>query len=251
MTVLIDVNDLSMSYGPIEVLKRLTFSVTTGESLVIIGPNGSGKTTLFRALTGEVAPSGGAVHLSGKDITHLPVHERVRLGFGRTFQVARTYPSYTVAENILVSAEVMDMGRKSWRIAPSLTAQRKVQQTAAEVGLGDKLDMPAVLLSHGDRKRLEIATTLALGPRILLMDEPTAGMSPAERQISLELIRRVRIERGLTILLTEHDMDVVFGLADRIMVLNYGEIVSVGKVEEIRADPKVRELYLGKGAGGA
>jgi branched-chain amino acid transport system ATP-binding protein len=251
MSALLVADGLGKNYGPIVALKSATFSVDTGKVLAIIGPNGAGKTTLFKALTGEGRSDRGRVTFEGRDVTRLPAHERASLGFGRTFQVARVFPSSTVLKNVIVAVEARR--RRSgeslggwFSMKPSEAVVAEAKESVVDMGLGDLMDQEARFLSHGDKKRLELALTLALKPRILMLDEPTAGMSPSDRHRTVELLTRIRTEKGLTTLLTEHDMDVVFGLADHILVLNYGEVVAYGEPAAIRADAAVQELYLGE-----
>ncbi len=232
-------------------LKNVSFSVEDKETFAIIGPNGAGKSTLFKALTGEKLPDKGNVHYNGRDVSRLPADERVKLGFGRTFQVARIFPGHTVRDNVVVAIEARERnaGRRhgsifAWRPAPAIVAE--ADEAVATVGLSKMKRVEARFLSHGDKKRLEIAVTLALKPKILMMDEPMAGMSPNDRVQTMELVRKVRDESGITVLLCEHDMDVVFGLANRVLVLNYGEIIAIGSCDQVRDNPAVREVYLGE-----
>lgn len=255
-TELLRVDAVRKSYGPIQVLHGVSMSVTRGEVFAIIGPNGAGKTTLFKVMTGEVASNGGSIHFDGKDVTRMPAHERVCQGFGRTFQVARVFHDFTVLDNVIVAVEARrrhtgePLG--SWRhCAPSADIRDEAMSLLADVKLDALADGAARFLSHGDKKRLEFVIALAGRPTILMLDEPTAGMSPSDRTDIAKLVSRTRKERGITVVMTEHDMDVVFGLADRIMVMNYGEVVSTGTVDEVRNDPKVREVYLGKEMVGA
>jgi branched-chain amino acid transport system ATP-binding protein len=251
MSWLIEVASVSKSYGAYEVLKNVTFDVNDCEGYAIIGPNGAGKTTLFKVLTGEIGCSKGSIRFLGQDITDLPASERVRMGFGRTFQVARIFPDYTAMENVVVAIEMrmrnegLSAGRWfSWR--PSHRVVEEAQWRLERMGLVDKRFVQARNFSHGDKKRLELTIALTSNPRALMLDEPTAGMSPVERQQTTELLKQIREENGVTLMLTEHDMDVVFGLADRIMVLNYGEIVVIGDPQEVRQNPTVAEIYLGR-----
>ncbi|AMM25950.1 ABC transporter ATP-binding protein [Variovorax sp. PAMC 28711] len=255
-TELLRVDAVKKRYGPIQVLHGVSLSVTRGEVFAIIGPNGAGKTTMFKVMTGEVASNGGTIHFDGKDVTRMPSHERVRLGFGRTFQVARVFHDFTVLDNVIVAIEARrrhtgePLG--SWRhCAPFTDVRDEAMSLLADVKLDALADGAARFLSHGDKKRLEFVIALAGRPTILMLDEPTAGMSPSDRADIAKLVSRTRKERGITVVMTEHDMDVVFGLADRIMVMNYGEVVSTGTVDEVRNDPKVREVYLGKEMVGA
>lgn len=251
MTAAIEVEGVCKSYASIEVLKNVSFSVAEREAFAIIGPNGAGKTTLFKVMTGEAASNAGRVRWRGRDITNLPAADRVNAGFGRTFQVARIFPDLTVRNNIVVAIEARlrnrGMRANRWfdfRPAPSII--REAQDLAESLGLERQLDIDARYLAHGDKKRLEVAITLSLEPQVLMMDEPTAGMSPSDRQRTVALVNRLRQERNVTLVIIEHDMDVVFGIADRIMVLNYGEIIAMGTAAEVKVDESVREVYLGK-----
>ncbi len=250
MKPLIEVRDLDKSYGAFKVLKNVSFDVGEGESFVIIGPNGAGKTTLFRSLTGEAKVNAGRITFAGENVTEVAAHDRVRKGMARTFQVARVFFEFTALENLVAAIEArgdyLRRGRKSWfGVAPRREIVEEAQARLEDMGLGDKRFVEARSLSHGDKKKLEFALALASQPRVLMLDEPTAGMSPAERQQTVALLRRIREDHGMTIVLTEHDMDVVFGLADRIMVLNYGEVVATGDPAAVRADPHVKQIYLG------
>ena len=248
---LLQIEQLRIRYGQLEVIKGVSLDVARGETFAVIGPNGAGKTTLFKAVTGEAPVSGGTVRFDGQDITRMPVHLRARAGFGRTFQVARVFQGLTALGNIVSSVELRMRGAGQscgpwfgWRPAPAVVDE--AEQLLADLALGHVRHVEARFLSHGDKKRLEIALVLAQQPRILMLDEPTAGMSHSDRLGIVELIQRLRRDRGVTVMLTEHDMDVIFGLADRIMVMNYGEVIATGTPTEVRASPLVREVYLGK-----
>lgn len=253
---LLQVEGVRKNYGPIEVLHGVSLSVAKGEVFAIIGPNGAGKTTMFRVMTGEVGSNGGTIRFDGEDITRLPAHERVRRGFGRTFQVARVFHDFTVLDNVIVAIEARRRHTGEalgpWhRCAPSDEVRAEAAALLADLKLGAQAQQGARFLSHGDKKRLELAITLAGNPSVLMLDEPTAGMSPSDRADIARLISRIQQQRGITVVMTEHDMDVVFGLAHRILVMNYGEVVATGTVDEVRADPRVREVYLGKEMVGA
>ena len=251
MNSLLQIEQLRVSYGELEVIKGIDLDVALGETFAVIGPNGAGKTTLFKAITGEAPVSGGTVRFDGQDITRRPVHLRARAGFGRTFQVARVFQGLTVLSNVIASVEarLRGAGRScgpwyGWR--PARAVVDEAEHLLAELALAQVRHVEARFLSHGDKKRLEIALVLAQQPRVLMLDEPTAGMSHSDRIGIVELIQRLRRDKGVTVVMTEHDMDVIFGLADRIMVLNYGEVIATGTPDQVRVNPLVREVYLGK-----
>lgn len=247
---MIECSDIYKSYGKIAVLKGISLSVAQGETFAIIGPNGAGKTTFFKVVTGESPANSGSVRFNGEDITNLSASARVARGFGRTFQVARILPGNTVLDNLTIAIEARyrnEGARLGWlRLAPAPEVVTEARDLASRIALAAKLDQLASFLSHGDRKRLELGVTLALRPSVLMMDEPTAGMSPTDRHDILQVIKNLRNEGKLTIMLTEHDMDVVASLSDRVMVMNYGETVAVGTMDEIRSNASVREIYLGE-----
>jgi branched-chain amino acid transport system ATP-binding protein len=249
--VLLAAHDIRKRYGSLEVLRGVDFSVAPGEVLAIIGPNGAGKTTLFKVLTGETLDFSGTIIFEGRDIGKLPSYQRVRTGFGRTFQVARVFGGMSTLTNVVLAVETRKANcghavKHWWQWRPSTETQDEAVAILESVGLRTRLDTDAGLLSHGDKKRLELAITLAGTPRILMLDEPTAGMSIEDRRSTTRMLADLK-QRGMTIVVTEHDMNLVFGLADRIMVLNYGEVVGLGAPESIRADEAVKQVYLGKG----
>ncbi len=256
MSALLQAEGLRVGYGTIEVLKGVSLSVDAGATLAIIGPNGAGKTTLFKALTGEVLCRSGQISFLGRDVTTARAHERTVLGMGRTFQTSRIFPEFTVTENVVAAIEARERSAGTaqgpwwrWRIDSAVTDE--AAQTLGRLGLTALAGEEAAALSHGDKKRLELAVTLALRPRILMLDEPTAGMAPSDRGRIVELIRQLRAESNLSLLITEHDMDVIFNLADAVLVMNYGEVIAHGSVEAVRRDPVVREVYLGQEMHGA
>lgn len=215
--------------------------------LALIGPNGAGKSTCFNMIGGQLRPDAGRVALAGHDVTGAPPRRLARLGVGRTFQITETFASMTVREN--VQTALASHHRRIWRFARPLARQfeAEAERLLDEVGLGGQAGRAAGVLAYGDLKRLELAMALANRPRVLLMDEPTAGMAPAERTALMALVRRLASGQRLAVLFTEHDMDVVFGVADRILVLNRGRLIAEGDAAAIRADPRVREVYLGGG----
>ena len=248
---LLQATDLRVSYGSFEVIKGVSLSVKAGESLAIIGPNGAGKTTLFKALTGEVSCRSGKVNFTGKDVTDMPAHQRTIEGMGRTFQVSRVFLELTALENVVVALESRHRNRNEptgagWGAAPPSKRLAEATGYLDQLGIAHLRDEKAATLSHGDKKRLELTLALALEPKILMLDEPTAGMAPADRMRIVDVIRDIRKERGLSLVMTEHDMDVIFSLSDSVMVMNYGEVIATGSVEEVRNNPTVREVYLGK-----
>jgi branched-chain amino acid transport system ATP-binding protein len=222
---------LHKSFGGVHAVDGIDLAVAKGEIVALIGPNGAGKSTCFNVIGGQLRPDAGRVRLGEEDITGLPPHLLVRRGVGRTFQVAAVFASMTVQENLSVAVRGGDV--------PALLAR---------VGLSAQAERPAAVLAYGDVKRLELAMALASGPRLLLMDEPTAGMAPAERRALMALVLMLSRQDGLAVLFTEHDMDMVFGHADRILVLDRGKLIAAGTPAEIRADPHVRRVYLGSDA---
>jgi branched-chain amino acid transport system ATP-binding protein len=242
------VEALHKSFRGVPAVRGVSFGVAAGEMLALIGPNGAGKSTCFNMLNGQLRPDGGRVRLNGRDIGGLAPRRVCRLGVGRTFQITATFASMTVAENVQMAllshhAEIF----RVWRAARF----RRVEAAAVlleQVGMLPQSGRAAGVLAYGDLKRLELAMALAGAPRVLLMDEPTAGMAPGERAALMALTRRLATERQLAVLFTEHDMDVVFGVADRILVLHHGELIAEGDAASVRADARVREVYLGSGA---
>ncbi|RMF35024.1 MAG: ABC transporter ATP-binding protein [Alphaproteobacteria bacterium] len=247
MTAVLEARGLTRRFGGVVAVDDVSFALAPGELLALIGPNGAGKTTCFNMLMGQLRPSAGRVFLKGRDITGLPPREIWRLGVGRTFQITATYPSMTVAENVQMA--LISHHRRLFSFLPY--ARRLYRDQALEflevVGMADQADRHAAVLAYGDLKRLELAMALSHEPELLLMDEPTAGMAPKERLALMQLTADIVAGRGISVLFTEHDMDVVFAHAHRVMVLNRGKLIANGPVEEIRADPRVQEVYLGGG----
>jgi len=244
---ILTVEHLSKRFGGVLAVRDVSFRVAAGEMLALIGPNGAGKSTCFNMVGGQTRPDAGAVLLDGAQITGLPPRAIWRLGVGRTFQITATFASMTLQENVQTALASHHRGTwQPWRAA-------RFQHVAAaralldQLGLDDQRDRAAGLLAYGDLKRLELAVALASDPRLLLMDEPTAGMAPGERLALMALTRRLTTERRLAVLFTEHDMDVVFGVADRILVMDRGALIAEGDGPSIRADPRVRAVYLGEG----
>jgi branched-chain amino acid transport system ATP-binding protein len=238
---------LTKSFGGFIAVSDVTLTVPSGRVSALIGPNGAGKSTLFGMIAGSVRPTAGAIVFDGRDVTKLPPWRRSRMGMSRAFQVARFFPSFTVAEN--VRGAVLAQRRDSWkfyRYEDSPAVAEKVGQILDQASLAPIRDVEARFLSQGDRKRLELVIATTMRPKLLLLDEPTAGMSPVETADTIALVKALQEETGCTVLLTEHDMSVIFNLAERISVMNYGEIIAEGEPEAIAVDERVIEAYLGE-----
>ena len=248
MNEVLRVENLSKNFGAIEAVKDVNFSLRQGEMLAMIGPNGAGKTTCFNMMMGQLPTTSGQVYLRGESITGLRPREIWRRGVGRTFQITATYQSMTVAENVQVA--LMSHNHKIFSIIPRAHELYRVEALdfLDIVGMRDQADRHCAVLAYGDLKRLELAIALCHKPDLLLMDEPTAGMAPKERHALMTLTADVVADRGISVLFTEHDMDIVFGHAHRIMVLNRGELIAEGDASEIRNDQRVQEVYLGGGS---
>jgi branched-chain amino acid transport system ATP-binding protein len=247
MTAL-SVERLSKSYRGFLAVKDVSFSLQPGEMLALIGPNGAGKTTCFNMINGQIPPTSGEIRIFERRADGLSPRAIGRLGVGRTFQVAATFGSMTLAEN--VQTALLSRHGELWPTLRSAARRRREEAVAmlALVGMADQADRLTAEIAYGDVKRLDLALALAGEPRLLLMDEPAAGMSPSERRGLMALTERLARERGIGVLFTEHDMDVVFGHADRLLVLARGELIAEGKPEDVRARQDVRDIYLGAGA---
>ncbi len=246
MTSLV-VTSLSKNFGAVRAVDNVSFSIAGGEFLALIGPNGAGKSTCFNMINGQLAPDGGTVLFDGRGIAGLPPREICRRGIARTFQVAATFGSMTVAENVQMAliAHTREIYRW-WRRAASYHRPRALD-LLRQVGMQDAADRPCSELAYGDVKRVELAIALASDPQLLLMDEPTAGMAPGERNDLIRLVKALVIERGVSVLFTEHSMDVVFAFADRIVVMARGRIIADGDAKSVRGDPLVQQAYFGSG----
>jgi branched-chain amino acid transport system ATP-binding protein len=245
---ILSLKNVSKRFGGVAATNNVSLDLEQGELHAVIGPNGAGKSTLFALIAGQFRPDQGQVWLDGRDITLVPGHRRIQLGISRAFQVARIFTNLTVHQNIQVAVNAHAGRSRHFLAKPATTeVKRQVAETLDSVSLHEQHATLAGILSQGDRKRLEIAMALTLEPRLLLLDEPTAGMSPEETESTVNLVRRIWQESGTTILLTEHDMGVVFGLAQRVTVLNLGSILCTGGAPEIRSRADVKEIYLGHG----
>ena len=244
MTVLA-VRGLSKSFGAVHALRGVSFSVAAGELLAMIGPNGAGKSTCFNLLNGQLAPDAGAIELDGRSVAGRAPQDIWRLGVGRTFQITATFGSMTVRENVQVA--LLSHRRRLWSLLPLAARCERAAADAllARVGMLEQAERPCGVLSYGDLKRVELAVALANHPRLLLMDEPAAGLAPAERDALMRLATSLAREQRVAVLFTEHDMDVVFKHADRVIVLADGELIADGAPQAVRADARVREIYLG------
>jgi ABC-type branched-subunit amino acid transport system ATPase component len=245
---LLAVSGLSKSFGGVRAVERVGFSVAAGELLAMIGPNGAGKTTCFNLINGQLRPDAGEIRFAARSIQGLDARQRSRLGIGRTFQVAATFGSMTVRENVQLAVLSSERGLNSLFSSFERTSRDKAKEILEQVGIDAQAGRPCAELAYGDLKRVELAVALAGRPRLLLMDEPTAGMAPAERHGLMDLVRAIARKSNLSVLFTEHDMDVVFGFADRVIVLSEGELIAQGTPTEVRADQRVRRVYLGEEA---
>jgi len=244
MTLLI-VENLNKNFGGVVAARNVRFSLAAGEILAMIGPNGAGKSTSFNMVGGQLRPDSGRVLLAGQEITGLPPRAICRLGVGRSFQVAQTFLSMSVLENMQM-ALLAHAGRTRDMLARSSALFRdEALGLLDQVGMAGAADRPMGALAYGDVKRVELAIVLSGAPRLLLMDEPTAGMAPAERAALMRLVAGIARRSAIGVLFTEHDMDAVFAHADRILVLVRGEIIAAGTPEDVRANPEVQRVYLG------
>jgi branched-chain amino acid transport system ATP-binding protein len=245
MSVL-ELRALSKSFGGVHAVRDVSFTVGKGEFLAMIGPNGAGKSTCFM-INGQIVPDSGDILCQGKNIAGLAPRDIWRLGVGRTFQVAATFGSMTVVENVQMA--LISHARETYRLWRPVASRhrRRALELLAQVGMEAAADRPSRELAYGDVKRVELAIALANDPRLLLMDEPTAGMGASERHGLIELVKRLVVEQGISVLFTEHSMDVVFAFADRIIVLARGRLIADGDAATIRDNTQVREVYFGTG----
>jgi branched-chain amino acid transport system ATP-binding protein len=243
----LEARELTKRFGGLVAVDRIDLAVAQGEIHAIIGPNGAGKTTLVAQLAGQLRPTFGSIFLDGQDVTSLPMHRRAKLGIGRSFQITSVFLDFTALENVSFAVQARcGHSLHFWKpAAQNPVLQLPALRGLAEVGLEDRADASAAELSHGERRQLEIAMTLAIHPRILLLDEPMAGMGVSETKRIIELL--AGLKRQYTVLLVEHDMSAVFALADRITVLVSGRVAASGTPTEIRSNPVVQDAYLGTG----
>ena len=244
---LLTVSNLGKSFGGNRAVDGVSFGLAAGELLALIGPNGAGKSTTFNMVNGQLKPDSGSIRLEGHELVGLPPREIWRLGVGRTFQIAETFGSLTVVENVQMA--LLSANRRlfsMWRRAAGHKREQALE-LLAQVGMAAQADRPCAVLAYGDVKRVELAIALANAPKLLLMDEPTAGMAPRERNELMALTKRLVVERGIGVLFTEHSMDVVFAYADRMVVLARGRLIAEGQPMALRDDAKVQEVYFGSG----
>ncbi len=244
---LLEVRGLGKSFGGNRAVDGVDFTLAAGELLALIGPNGAGKSTTFNMVNGQLRADSGSIRLEGKELIGLRPRQIWQLGVGRTFQIAATFSSLTVVENVQMALISADHKLYSmWRPA---AAHKRLEaiELLDQVGMSEQADRPCSVLAYGDVKRVELAIAMANRPKLLLMDEPTAGMAPKERNDLMALTKQLVVDRGMGVLFTEHSMDVVFAYADRMIVLARGRLIAEGKPMEIRDHPKVQEVYFGSG----
>jgi branched-chain amino acid transport system ATP-binding protein len=244
---ILSVRNLSKSFGGVRAVDNVSFDVGEGEFLALIGPNGAGKSTCFNMINGQLAPDSGDILFADRSIVGLLPRDIWRLGVGRTFQVAATFGSMTVVENVQLA--LVSHHNEVYRLTAAIETRHRERalELLGYVGMADAADRACKELAYGDVKRVELAIALANEPRLLLMDEPTAGMAPRERNALIALVKKLVVERNISVLFTEHSMDVVFAYADRIIVLARGALIADGNAEAIRDNPEVQQVYLGTG----
>jgi branched-chain amino acid transport system ATP-binding protein len=244
---LLQIRKVSNFFGMVCTARDLDLDIRAGVLTSIIGPNGAGKSTLINLITGNLPVQSGSILFQGQDITHLPINQRIRLGICRSFQIVNIFPELTVLENILIPTLAMSGRTRRFfsSVSRESAAYDQVETLLGKVGLGAVKNSPANALSHGDQRLLEVGVALAVNPTLLFLDEPTAGMNPVERVRVLENIRQLSRGGQTTFVLVEHDMDIVFSLSERVVVLHRGEILGDGPPDEIKNNAQVREVYLG------
>ena len=244
---LLQVRGLGKNFGGVRAVDGIDFDIAPGELLALIGPNGAGKSTTFNMVNGQLKADSGSVRLDGHELVGLPPRRIWQLGVGRTFQIAETFASLTVVENVQMALLSADRRVFAWWRPAAAHRHDDALALLAQVGMAEQAQRPCSVLAYGDVKRVELAVAMAHAPRLLLMDEPTAGMAPRERNELMELTKRLVVERRMAVLFTEHSMDVVFAHADRVIVLARGRLIAEGPPAEIREHPKVQEVYFGSG----
>jgi branched-chain amino acid transport system ATP-binding protein len=249
---LLEAHRLTKRFGGLVAVNRVDLRVTEGETHAIIGPNGAGKTTLINQVAGDLRPDDGIIRFAGRDITHVPAWLRARLGLARSFQITSVFSDFTALDNVALAVQAhAGSSFRFWRPARTDGALREpARRILGSVGLDARAEVLAAALAHGEQRQLEVAMALATRPRLLLLDEPAAGMNPTETRELMGDIRRIR-EGGATILLIEHDMGVVRGICQRVVALDHGTQIAEGPFEEVRQSPAVLEAYLGRRAGRA
>lgn len=244
---LLTVDSISKSFGGVKAVNNVSFELPSGQLLALLGPNGAGKSTCFNMLNGQLKPDSGSIKLAGVELVGRRPRQIWHEGVGRTFQISATFGSLTVLENLqMVLLSRHGKLRRWWGRAASYY-QQEAMDLLAQVGMADQADRACSVLAYGDAKRVELAMAMAHDPKLLLMDEPTAGMAPKERNQLVALVKKIVIERNLSVLFTEHSMDVVFEHADRMIVFARGELIADGKADDIRNNAKVQEVYFGSG----
>jgi branched-chain amino acid transport system ATP-binding protein len=243
--VVLQVDGLHKAFGGVQAVEDVSFALSAGELLALIGPNGAGKSTCFNMLNGQLAPDSGLVRLGGRDIVGMSPRAIWRLGVGRTFQITATFASLSVRENVQIALYSHAGRLRSLLSRFGAELRTEADALLTQVGMLDQAERPCGVLAYGDLKRVELAMALSNQPRLLLMDEPTAGMAPRERVALMELAARLARAQKIAVLFTEHDMDVVFSQADRIIVLDRGRLITGGLPAEVRANPEVQAIYLG------
>lgn len=246
MTHVLEISGLVKKFGGLTATDHVSLTVDTGEIHALIGPNGAGKSTLINQICGEIIPNAGHIHLAGRDVTRLPPADRVALGLGRTFQITSLLDDMTVRQNLGLAVQAREGGNFHIfdRAAKRAEIWEEVAETLKDTALGQRADIAVADLSHGEKKQLELLMALSQRPRLLLLDEPMAGLGHLESQQMIDSLRAARSDCAM--LLVEHDMEAVFALADRISVLVYGRVIAAGTADEIRGNPAVREAYLGE-----